>query len=963
MRNFFSLPELGDKESTAKAQIFFKLVSGTALIVTLILAVELFVLPENFMRWVYIAVAVDLVAIVLVALNRKGFIVFASHLFAGFILTMIFVLAWSAGGIRAPAIQEVPVIVLGAGLMLGWKKGAYYAAAAAAASAGLVLAERAGYLPPAAVVPTSTSVLVNSVLQVALLVLLQYLIVGNLNKTLSEAKEEVSRRTKAEEAWKESESRFQGFIEQAPVAIIVSRGGKGVYVNKKFAEMMGLKSVEEAVGRPIIEYYAPQRRKEREERTRQRLIGHPVSSEFESIGLRTDGTQFPVQVSVAKHQLRDGEVYIAFVVDISERTKTEEKLRFERMLLRTLIDNIPDSIYSKDILGRKTLANDAEVRNLRMNSEADIIGKTDYDFYPKELADGFTADDQRVLLTGQAVLNREEFILDEKGEKRWLLTSKLPLKDVEGRIIGLAGIGHDNTEHRRAEDQLRKLSLAIEQSQASVIITDIRGTIEYVNPKFTQVTGYTLEDVLGKNPRILKSGETSDEQYRKMWETISAGKAWRGEFHNRKKNGELFWEMASISPVKDQDNLIINFVAVKEDITERKQVDEALRNAQKLESIGTLAGGIAHDFNNLLNAILGQSTLAINKLPKENPAKSHIEKTIKAAERAADLTRHLLAYSGKGKFITEEIDVNRLVNENVQILEISVPKSVRLRYDLCVPSPHIKGDVAQIQQVIMNLIINAGEAITPNPGIITVRSRCIGLSENDIAYWKYTNTPLVAGTYASLQVIDTGQGMKPEVLARIFDPFFTTKFTGRGLGLAAVLGIVRGHNGGLRIESKEGKGTEFEVVFPLIQATPSIGQKPMKAAAVVNGTGKTVLIIDDEPSVLELLNDVFSDASFKVMEASNPVEGIDLYRRNERAVDLVVLDYSMPGMDGKAAFEELVRINKDVVVILCSGYTEEEIRSTFDGVRPRAFVQKPYKPSQFLGTVAKILKIDGYSAG
>ena len=314
------------------------------------------------------------------------------------------------------------------------------------------------------------------------------------------------------------------------------------------------------------------------------------------------------------------------------------------------------------------------MRNLRVHSEAEILGKNDFELYPKELAEGFFADDQVVLRTGQPVLNREECIYDEKGEKRWLLTSKLPLRDKEGRTIGLVGIGRDITERQRAEDQLRKLSLAVEQSPASIVITDTQGNIEYVNPKFTRVTGYTLEEARGKNPRILKSGETSTDEYKKMWKTIAAGEDWRGEFHNKKKNGELFWEMASISPVKNQDNIIVNFVAVKEDITERKHVEEVLRNTQKMESIGTLAGGIAHDFNNLLNAILGQSTLALNKISKESPAKDHIEKSIKAAERAADLTRHLLAYSGKGKFITEEINLNRLVEENIQILEVSVPE-------------------------------------------------------------------------------------------------------------------------------------------------------------------------------------------------------------------------------------------------------------------------------------------------
>jgi PAS domain S-box-containing protein len=391
------------------------------------------------------------------------------------------------------------------------------------------------------------------------------------------------------------------------------------------------------------------------------------------------------------------------------------------------------------------------------------------------------------------------------------------------------------------------------------------------------------------------------------------------------------------------------------DITQRKRSEEALRQAQKSESIGTLAGGIAHDFNNLLNAMLGQSSLALGKLAHESPARTHIEKSIKAAERAADLTRQLLAYSGKGRFLVEEIDLNLVVKENVQILEVSVPKTTQIRFELGSPTPRIQGDVGQIQQIVMNLIINAGEAVGPNPGTITVRTGRVELTQNETKYWKYSATTLAPGRYAYLQVADNGHVMKAEVLDRIFDPFFTTKFTGRGLGLAAVLGIIRGHKGGVHITSEEGTGTQFDVVFPLAAASTTADVEKSKKAHQVEGEGKTILLIDDEAFVLELLTDIFTEEKFTVISALNPVEGIELYVRHQQSIAMIVLDYSMPGMDGKATFEELVKINKDVKVLLCSGYTEEEMESAFGDVRPSGFIHKPYQPAELLERISRVL--------
>ena len=632
--------------------------------------------------------------------------------------------------------------------------------------------------------------------------------------------------------------------------------------------------------------------------------------------------------------------------DITEREHYEEALRESETRFRQLTEAAVEGIAFTE----KGIFVDGNERLAAM------LGYELGEMIGRPVAD-FIAPESLSLVLGHIVENYEgqyENLLVRKDGSTFPVESHARMMRWRGtntRVTSLLDI----SDRKRTEEQLHKLSLAVEQSPASIVITDTDGNIEYVNPKFTQVTGYTAEEAIGKNPRFLKSGETPPEEYKKLWETIRAGRVWRGEFHNKKKNGELYWEHSTISPVKNADNTFSNFVEVKEDITARKHTEEALRQAQKLEGIGTLAGGIAHDFNNLLNAILGQSSLAMGKLPKESPARDHIEKSLRAAERAADLTRHLLAYSGKGKIISEKIDLNRLVKENIQMLEVSVPKTVMLHYVLTPLDLYLHGDIGQIQQVIMNLIINAGEAISPNPGSIIVRTGQIQLTENDTEYWKYTNTPLHDGNYVSLKVKDSGHGMAADVLVRIFDPFFTTKFTGRGLGLAAVLGIIRGHKGGVRIESEAGKGTEFEVVFPLVEASPVRNEAEKKAEGVINGGGRTILAIDDEPSVLELLDDVFTDANFKVLQTLNPMEGIRLYRKHQQEISMVILDYSMPGMDGKETFEKLVKINKNVKVILCSGYSEEEMKSAFGEVHPLDFIKKPYKPSELLERVSSLL--------
>ena len=347
-------------------------------------------------------------------------------------------------------------------------------------------------------------------------------------------------------------------------------------------------------------------------------------------------------------------------------------------------------------------------------------------------------------------------------------------------------------DRTKAEEELRKLSHAVEQSPVSIIITDLQGNIEYANQHFTNQTGYSQEELLGQNPRILKSGLTTQTEYRDMWETILSGHEWRGEFQNIKKNGALYWELALISPLRNSSFVITHFMAIKEDITERKMMEDQLRHSQKMEAVGQLAGGIAHDFNNILTAIIGYTTILQMKTPENSPLKLTTDQILASAERGASLTQGLLAFSRKEVNNPGRIDLNGVLGRVEKLLVRLIGEDIRL---ITLPSEQplpIMADSMQMEQVLMNLATNARDAM-PEGGEITISSEMVKLDSHFIAAHGFGNS----GQFALLTVSDTGHGMDPDTVKHIFEPFYTTKETGKGtgLGLSIVYGIIKKHNG------------------------------------------------------------------------------------------------------------------------------------------------------------------------
>jgi len=468
---------------------------------------------------------------------------------------------------------------------------------------------------------------------------------------------------------------------------------------------------------------------------------------------------------------------------------------------------------------------------------------------------------------------------------------------------------------RRAEVEERRIKRMIDLSQDAIIVTDRDRRIESWNLGAKEVYGWESAEAAGKVIHILLKSSISAVE--KKEQALEQNGWWEGELtHVHKEGREIRCESRQVL-LRDAEGQIDGMLEINRDITERKRMEEKLRESAKLESLGVLAGGVAHDFNNLLTGVLGYASLLSDQLPPESKAWSFANQICEAGERAAKLAHQMLAYSGRGQFIIEPVNLSAYVEHTAALIQSSIPKNVVLTFDLAKDPLFIEADLAQLQQLVMNLVINGAEAIGPEGGRVTVATK---LQMVDEAYKRTFNLDedMKIGPYAVLAVSDTGCGMSEEVLPRIFDPFFTTKFVGRGLGLAAVQGIVRGHKGAMEVHSAVGEGTTFRVLLPCSAAAGAAHKaEPPEIQAATAGAG-TILVIDDEEVVRSAASDWLRRLGYDVVTASDGTQGLELYRSLNQRIRLVVLDLSMPGISGEETFRELQKIRPDVSVMLSS---------------------------------------------
>jgi len=526
-------------------------------------------------------------------------------------------------------------------------------------------------------------------------------------------------------------------------------------------------------------------------------------------------------------------------------------------------------------------------------------------------------------------------------------------------LATLKNLKTENETRKAREAELRQVSMAIEQAGEVVIITDPNGSIQYVNPAFTAVTGYRREEAVGQNPRILKSGKQDQAFYCHLWETITKGEVWKGRIVNKRKDGTLYTEEATISPVLGDGGRVVNFVAVKRDVTEREQAETEkeklqaqLMQAQKMESVGRLAGGVAHDFNNKLTVILGYTQMVMEGLHKTDPPYANLQQVMKAGEQSVQIVRQLLAFARKQTIAPKVLDLNETIEGMLKMLRRLIGEDIDLAWE---PDSHlwsVKMDPSQIDQILANLCVNARDAIT-GIGKVTIETENVALDETYCA----DRAGFMPGHYVMLGVSDNGCGMDRETLANAFEPFFTTKDVGKGtgLGLATVYGIVKQNQGFVNIYSEPGKGTTFKIYLPR-HGEEAEAKSEAVPTEIPRGRGETILVVEDDAPVLGLARRTLEKLGYVVMTKANPVEAIVMAKGHDGEIHLLITDVVLPEMSGKDLAGEISKIRPGIPTLYMSGYTANVI--AHHGVLDQGvhFIGKPFTPDSLARKVREAMK-------
>jgi PAS domain S-box-containing protein len=586
-----------------------------------------------------------------------------------------------------------------------------------------------------------------------------------------------------------------------------------------------------------------------------------------------------------------------------------------------------DAIFVKDLSGIIRTWNQA-AETLYGYREEEVIGRSALLLVSSE-----QAHEEAEILSrtrnGERIAHLETIQIHKDGTRINVSLTVSPVR-WNGQIIGASNIGRKIAERALMEAATAQLATIVDSSEDAIISKNLDGIILTWNAGAERIYGYYADEIRWRPISLLLPPDRANEEA-ELLERLKRGERVNPfETVRIRKDGKSIDVSLSISPIRDNDGVVRGASHIARDISGRKAFQMQLLQTQKLESIGVLASGIAHDFNNLLSNMLGGISFARALLPPDHPACPSLALAEHASEKAADLIHQLLAYGGQGKFVVTRFDLSALIRDLLSLLQTSIPKSVELQLALESDLPWIEADASQIQQIVMNLVINGAESINPEGGVLRVSTGIVS-PEKGVAGQ--------TGIEVCMEVRDSGAGMSEATKVRIFDPFFTTKSTGRGLGLAAVSGIVRAHGGRMQVESAVGKGSTFRVCFPGVERRVRSEEPPAVSEA---GTGGTILVVDDEPALRKMAQVILEHSGYKVLVAEDGREAVEVFDQHADTITVILLDMTMPVMSGEEAFRLIRKIRADVPIVVSTGYNEGATRELFESDTVVGFVQKPY---------------------
>lgn len=764
---------------------------------------------------------------------------------------------------------------------------------------------------------------------------------------------DITARRQAEEVLRASEERFRKLVEKSADAIaLVDAQGRVLYASPSTQTVLGF-TPEEFVGRDIFAGVHPDdlQRIRGLFATCVAKAGIEVTGDFryrhcQGHWVHIEGTGCNRLDDPGLHAI------VANYRDVTPRKLADLELARERDRLYILMESIPHLIYFKDRHSRFTRINHAQMLNLKLRDPAEAIGKTDFDFYPEELAREFFEDEQRLMATGWPIIDKVERQTGDQANERWISSTKVPITGPDGAIVGLVGVSRDVTVQQRAEEAVRasesKYRSLVDNLQMGIFLKDRDGRYVAVNRYLCEAMGRHEAEILGKNDAELQFTTDAARLMLEDDQVLKEGR--RLEFEGPSLIHPDRTARVIKTPVRDEQGRIIGVLGIGWDVTEQRALENQLRQAQKMDAVGQLAGGVAHDFNNLLTVILGNVSLLQAGMAPNDPNMELLAATEKAAVRAAELTSKLLGFSRRTTLRLEAANPNLSVEETLTLLRRTIDPRIQVVARKQADAWMVQADLGQLNQVLMNLCLNARDAM-PDGGELLLETANVVIDEE-------AARPLLesrAGEFVRIRVRDTGHGIPSDVLPRIFEPFFTTKAPGKGtgLGLAMVFGIVKQHQGWISCQSQPGKGTCFEIFLPRFEPAAHAETTRLVTRSPNHGR-ETILLVDDEPMIRNLGRAILQGYGYQVLLAEDGRDAIRRYESAREQIDLVILDLTMPHLSGRDAFQRLRQINPEVPVIFASGYSAEQV-SEEDHEQILGFVGKPYRPEDLARVVRTAL--------